>query len=1815
MPAPFREPDAGPGGEGPVGADGDETEGADMEEGEHGASQTNTPSRHSSQASYGRWTPEEWRAWNEAYSTHHYPAEEGRASNDAGISGNGVSASTSGNSFQPRLSQQDTWLNSDPWSRPLYESSRGGGGGGQDKIQVPEYNGEEDRDGLKARGYLRKVDAWRRVTRLTTSKQALMLYNSLSGRAWRDAEELDLSTLDAENGVEVFCDWIRARYLDKEVTRVGRCMSEFFKQLKKGQTSDIREFNQEFDRQLARLREVGCVLPDVCAAWWYLDKLRLDNPTELNLLASVGNAYSLTKLQDAAVIQDRMNRRLWEKRGQGHEHDAKKKSHQAYVASGPGGDDGSGDDTDGASLDEADGFDSEDAEAHEAYVAFQNAKSKYQAAIKDRGFKMSKEERLRLAKQRSYCSVCHKKGHWHKDSECPANKGKASSSEPHTTHVVYYTDGNKDANEGFMGITDCACSRTLAGKPWLVKFIKALKKRQIPHILMEQNEVFKFGGEKLYPSKIAVVTWVNIEGKWFLLKISMVSAEVPLLLSRPVLARLGMKYDLANNRAAFRTLDVEEVQLSSTQSGHPQVEILGRAGNCPEWPDRVDWSVTEIFVDQPQVVYMSEFAEGDGGAVQTLFFGKKVGKSVEQLLTRDPFSSESFMHWWREKDYLRDFWIETPDFLYRVHVTPRSTMFSPLHWKTGNHELKKQLLAVLDDERETVMIPCTMSGKQSTLRHCWRDESDHGRTRFLWVGRSRFRRRSKPVCPVSDKATIGSLHFDADAMEDESCRASGCPGRGRDSHEVGLDSAGTTFLARGASSRTRAEESEVNRLHLQDPRRADESVPGAANPSSPEAYSRISDEDASRTSSGGRQRGGQLREVQGLHATGASHELPEVGDRGGGEGAGSFSGSDESGQLGQGGSREASWGWPWNFFSNDKSHQGSRDDGIKESTSDGTSSKDSSKSEGEGEDHESSPELGCDGHRRGPGHRLLPGECGGDQRQGEGALEEDQGFGGTADSAQISNKRRKARRYWEQRDQAIRLKRRKGEGQDLEECYNLDYDQVINYDMVDEPDHENVEEVYKTELLPKVTLKYPDDYEAVRRLPSHKMKRTSRKRVRGWAARTLAAMITTVTAFSAMTATAIGDATAAAVAPLRRFVPGLPVDGAEDRVALLELFCGSANLTMAFARAGFSVLEPRDIQIGHDLFTQEEQERVLSDIEEFRPELVWIALPCTVWGPWTRINYADNPQALRRLRKKQRKLVRFCRRVADKVKKCGGEVVFEHPAQSDLWEGPAMKEIVCDIELYPALLDMCQYGLEAKTNGMPLKKPTQLLCSNEIYCQRLEKMCPGDHEHTPTAGANTKPSGTYCREFCKAVVRAYRAVNRARWVSFPAEVKEERQLDGVAEDLTVEKVEKSVGASGIRFPVQVPNHVASALRRIHQNMGHPSNKDLARHLKLAGAGEAAVNGALKLSCETCNRKASEKSRRPAHLYKPLDFNEEVAIDTMHLFNNAQEKFTVLSMVDLASGYHLVKKLTGRTAEELANTFLEAWVSWAGSPMSVLVDQERGMLKSFPDQMEKHGIKIRYTAGQAHWQNGHVERQNQWFRAIFEKVLEHDVTTDDEVEWALAEVCQAKNHLRRRHGYSPPQWVFGVNPRLGDGLLEEEDNTLERQQLISPGDDWKKKQGIRIAAREAFLKTQAVESLARANLGRPRVHQGDFTQGQYVYIYRKCKVTGGTARRRPDVGEWIGPGVIVGKEGDNYWVSRGGRCLLCAREHLRLAESEELGASFQARAVKDDLAQLIENMDLEDDEVFADARGQGRLELEDLEESHGEKRKVDGVCAS
>ena len=83
-----------------------------------------------------------------------------------------------------------------------------------------------------------------------------------------------------------------------------------------------------------------------------------------------------------------------------------------------------------------------------------------------------------------------------------------------------------------------------------------------------------------------------------------------------------------------------------------------------------------------------------------------------------------------------------------------------------------------------------------------------------------------------------------------------------------------------------------------------------------------------------------------------------------------------------------------------------------------------------------------------------------------------------------------------------------------------------------------------------------------------------------------------------------------------------------ERPWCLEVFAGSMGLTRAFAVRGPTVLEPRGVLLGHDLRKRAEREVLYRNNEDMKPQLVWIAFPCRLWGSWTAVNYAGRPEEL-----------------------------------------------------------------------------------------------------------------------------------------------------------------------------------------------------------------------------------------------------------------------------------------------------------------------------------------------------------------------------------------------------------------------------------------------------------------------------------------------------------------------------------------------------------------------------------------------------------
>ena len=661
-----------------------------------------------------------------------------------------------------------------------------------EKLSVPVFNGGDEEDvGTSARSYLRQVEAWRRLTYLPPNQQGLVLYRHLAGKAWVAAEELNVDALSRDDGVHYLMSWLRNRYLDLEVTRIGKALSEMFRRLRRKHGQSIRDYNAEYDRLHARLKEVGCMLPEECAAWLYVDRLQLEEGAELNLLASVGNVYSLNKLQKAAIIQDRGLRKPWESgNGKGG-----RKPFTAHVTD-------SGDhDEDGDFAEEPyDGDEAMPEEVAVAYMTYQSAKNKYKEYAKARGYKgenhdsggngqkgndaapsaaKTRDEKLRQIKARSFCSGCGRKGHWHKDEECPNNAGNrdnAVGKGANSPREVCVT------MPAVLGITDTACARTVAGTQWLQDYMDRIGDDGAQPELSKECEAYKFGTGRIHYSSFSVVLSFSLGDKVVQLRASIIPGDIPLLLSKTVLGKMGMIDDVSLGCADFTQVGLKGYKLMSTASGHPAIPIVPAK---PAGGVKSVLSIEDLSLE-PREQYTVHAVAYTGLSTQSLYnlyYEKKLRPDVKVMLSQTQLCRESFFAWWGQCEVGGDFWVETETSWIRVHVTPRRSLFTPRLWNTTSMVLKGMLMSTLGDLRCTEAVCCSSERWLETVVDAWRrDTTCPSSMPLLWVGRTVLSKRTQPSGPLSH-APDGQLvmpHRSSDQQDDEASTFAGVRALGID---------------------------------------------------------------------------------------------------------------------------------------------------------------------------------------------------------------------------------------------------------------------------------------------------------------------------------------------------------------------------------------------------------------------------------------------------------------------------------------------------------------------------------------------------------------------------------------------------------------------------------------------------------------------------------------------------------------------------------------------------------------------------------------------------------------------------------------------------------------------------------------------------------------------------------------------------------------------------------------------------------------------------------------------------------------------------
>lgn len=141
-----------------------------------------------------------------------------------------------------------------------------------------------------------------------------------------------------------------------------------------------------------------------------------------------------------------------------------------------------------------------------------------------------------------------------------------------TDTVCLYTGNDKsaisDLGREAAGciVLDCACTSTVCGKGWFDDYLASLDYDDHSDVIRSAGtKVFCFGGGTKLKSLGSYNVPAYVVGNRVKLNLDVVDSEIPLLFSKPSMAKAGVKIDFKNDTGCILGKDVE---LNSTSSGH-----------------------------------------------------------------------------------------------------------------------------------------------------------------------------------------------------------------------------------------------------------------------------------------------------------------------------------------------------------------------------------------------------------------------------------------------------------------------------------------------------------------------------------------------------------------------------------------------------------------------------------------------------------------------------------------------------------------------------------------------------------------------------------------------------------------------------------------------------------------------------------------------------------------------------------------------------------------------------------------------------------------------------------------------------------------------------------------------------------------------------------------------------------------------------------------------------------------------------------------------------------------------------------------------
>ena len=481
----------------------------------------------------------------------------------------------------------------------------------------------------------------------------------------------------------------------------------------------------------------------------------------------------------------------------------------------------------------------------------------------------------------------------------------------------------------------------------------------------------------------------------------------------------------------------------------------------------------------------------------------------------------------------------------------------------------------------------------------------------------------------------------------------------------------------------------------------------------------------------------------------------------------------------------------------------------------------------------------------------------------------------------------------------------------------------------------------------------------------------------------------------------------------------------ERKFKIMELF-SPPRVTKEIREGSYPLLQTTeppafDLQEGWDFFDAKDRKRFWDTLEEEDPDLVLMTPECRGFSTLMQVNWERmDKDSRKKLQTSAMAMFHFSVQVAERQLRRGKYFVLEQPDKASSWNTHAAQWLQKQDDVMLLSFDQCMTGLQVSEEGLSQKRTSFMLNHEGIAVTMAEVQCDKGHEHVRLENGLPRLAQVWPRGLVKKVIEGM--LKHLKWsgIYMAEDEDEEAEEDDVhAEDELDYDQSMPEGRNEEERPLS--REEKEMVKRLHVNLGHLPTDRMLMMLKAANAKPKVLQFVRdEMACDICMRQHREVGRRRAAFPRTFEFNKIVGLDVFYLKWGGR-KIPFLNVVDHGSNFQAVSLVRPEkggdpsggnpSASEVWKSFLSSWIRPHGAPEAALTDGGMEFRGRFERGLEQFAVLQNVTDIQSPWQNGRVERHGQWVKDRVELELSAGsqvLETLEDLENLIMELVACKN---------------------------------------------------------------------------------------------------------------------------------------------------------------------------------------------------------------